>query len=524
MKHIIFLLISFGFLLSCSTVKMYDNRLDEPRNENRLRSDVDFIHHKLVQLHPHLYWYISKKDLDFKFDSLKSSITSPMSSKDFFLALSPVISSVKQGHIQVIPPIDKATFEEVVAGDGKSFSDLFPFDFEIFDQKLYIVKNKSKDPDIHVGTEVLALNHTNPQMLFSKYCNTFSSDGFNRTFINRKLGSEFSEYFMIENGKTDSITYQLKYDDTISNICIRYEKPQPSKANYPKQDKEKRKEEVKKNKQLGFDASSNSYNLNLKFYEPDSSVALMTIRNFTSGNFSSFFDYAFRKLEFLDSKYLILDLRDNPGGNLGSAAQLFSYLVDGPYRLIDEMEVTSRTSILHTPYFKLVPVYARPILALFFLVRLEDMVIDFFKVEKKENEKYFLHSNLSKIGFPRENRFKGKVYVMINGGSFSASCILSSNLKSFQRATFVGEETGGAYNGCVSGKFAVYGLPNSNLIVAFGLTLVQPFFKSDVDGRGIFPDQEIIPTLEDRKNGNDPELNWIMADIKGLHAVSGQRP
>jgi hypothetical protein len=43
------------------------------------------------------------------------------------------------------------------------------------------------------------------------------------------------------------------------------------------------------------------------------------------------------------------------------------------------------------------------------------------------------------------NAFKGKIYVMING-SFSASSLISSNLKT-PKVTFVGEETGGAFNG-----------------------------------------------------------------------------
>jgi C-terminal processing protease CtpA/Prc len=43
---------------------------------------------------------------------------------------------------------------------------------------------------------------------------------------------------------------------------------------------------------------------------------------------------------------------------------------------------------------------------------------------------------------------KEKIYVMINGGSFSASSLISSNLKT-PKVTFVGEETGGAFNGTV---------------------------------------------------------------------------
>jgi hypothetical protein len=29
-----------------------------------------------------------------------------------------------------------------------------------------------------------------------------------------------------------------------------------------------------------------------------------------------------------------------------------------------------------------------------------------------------------------------------------------------------------------------------------------------------FPDKEIIPTIEDRIKENDPELDWVLNDIK----------
>jgi len=35
-----------------------------------------------------------------------------------------------------------------------------------------------------------------------------------------------------------------------------------------------------------------------------------------------------------------------------------------------------------------------------------------------------------------------------------------------------------------------------------------------MDGRGVFPDKEITPTLTDRLNGTDPELDWVLNDVK----------
>ena len=56
-------------------------------------------------------------------------------------------------------------------------------------------------------------------------------------------------------------------------------------------------------------------------------------------------------------------------------------------------------------------------------------------------------------------------------------------------------------------------LPNSKVNLRIGLALVSATGKTDMVGRGIFPDKEIIPTLEDRKNNIDPELKWVLDDI-----------
>lgn len=134
-------------------------------------------------------------------------------------------------------------------------------------------------------------------------------------------------------------------------------------------------------------------------------------------------------------------------------------------------------------------------------------------VHKDKNGKN-IYATQTKPRKVNKNSFKGKIYVLINGGSFSASSIISSNLKGSKRATFVGEETGGAYNGTVAGFMPLVKLPNSELKVRIGLMLIAPHYKTEINGRGIFPDAPIIPTLQDRIKGNDPEMDWVMNEIK----------
>jgi C-terminal processing protease CtpA/Prc len=102
---------------------------------------------------------------------------------------------------------------------------------------------------------------------------------------------------------------------------------------------------------------------------------------------------------------------------------------------------------------------------------------------------------------------------LINGVSFSATSIKSSHLSATNRAYFVGEETGGDFNGTIAGTMPYFTLPHSKVKVRFGLQLIAPTVKTKILGRGIFPDKKITPTLQDRIDGRDTEMEWILNKI-----------
>ena len=43
---------------------------------------------------------------------------------------------------------------------------------------------------------------------------------------------------------------------------------------------------------------------------------------------------------------------------------------------------------------------------------------------------------------------------------------------------------------------------------------IQTINQTEIKGRGIFPDKEIIQTVEDKITNKDPELEWILNDVK----------
>ena len=512
------ILIIGSFLEGCVSVEKYNEQLNDLRTVKEMASDVEYAQHKLESLHPDLYHYIAKKDLSYKFDSLKTSLTNPMTSYEFYFRLSPVIASIKQGHTQTLPPAKKLKYKEKVLVKKSGTSPLSQYDYELFDNRLYIIKNNSNDTTIKTGAELLSVNGINPFELITKYKKTFTSDGTNTTFYSRKLAKGFPRYFYYETGIKDSVICQFKYKGTIRTITLK--RPVITAKTSIRKSKEEtetdrilQKMESKKRRLQGYDPLKKVYSKMLTFPLQDSSVAVMKINDFMKGNFRKFYKQSFQLMDTLHTKTLILDLRDNGGGLIRDINTLYSYLADSSFHLIEKPGVTSKTSLWHFGYYSNHPFWLQAIQTLFLPVVVEINIITFLKTRKGPDNKYHFAIRESRITHPSAHRFKGEVYVLINGGSYSASCLLSSNLKGSKRATFVGQETGGADNGCVAGIMPVRSLPASKVQVRIGLLECKTPYPSMRDGRGIFPDVEIIPTLNDRLNENDPELQWILKDI-----------
>jgi len=515
----IWVLFLLFFFASCASLEKYNAQVDTLKSSKELKKDIVYIQRKLVKLHPDLNHYITQSDLNFKFDSLRTTITDSMSSNEFFFKLSPVIAAIKQGHTQTYPLRKKFNSKDTKKLNAKGFSPLVRFEYELFNNELYIVKNNSNDSTIKPGTKILSVNGVQPNNIFTKYQNTFTSDGYNSTYIPKRLAKGFPGFFYFEIGVVDSVLCSLSYNDSTFHATLKSNKPvTKQKKTKTKQqlaqEKEVKKKEEKIKKLQGYDSFKRKYSKQLVFHNNDSNIAILKIADFTKGNYSKFYRNTFKLLDSLQTNTLIIDLRDNGGGRLSEVSRLYSYLTDSTFRFVEKSEVTSKTSLWHDGFFSSKPFLKSPFKILAIpSVLLKNIVTTIITVKGKD-DKYRIDLLSSWKKKSHRYRFDGNVYVLINGGSFSASSLIASNLQGSKRATFVGEETGGANNGCVAGIMPIQELPNSKLKVRFGLLVCQTPYKAKVDGRGVFPNVEISPILNDRINSVDPELKWVINNIK----------
>lgn len=510
-------LIFIGLLsnFSCTSRKEMNYSITYKKYEpEALIKDVNFAYNLLTKGHPGIYWYITKQKLDFKFDSLKNSLTVPLTTKEFYRKLAPIIADIRCGHTRLIL-VTKKLVKKEKDSIAKINRPISQFTYKVLNDKLYIKSFDKKITQVNRGNEILAIDGESSIQLLNDLKKNYASDGYNTTFKSAVLDRGFIGWYEAIKGSRDTLDFIVRKKDSTINLTLITIRPE--KNNLPVN---VRKEAVKINKDSliikkqvaknklkvrykGLDENKNPI-LDLKFLENDSSVAYLKVKSFSFpyADFTRFFKESFTEIKKANTKDLIIDLRNNGGGSLTACRNLFSYLVDKEFVYLKEGEMDRKFNpYLHSKGFSNA------------MIALPFEIANLIRIKKREG-KYLVNFKGTKPLPPNKSHYNGKVYVLINGYSFSASALLAANLKEINRATFVGQETGGGFNGCVAGQIPILNLPNTKLKLRMGLYPVIPNAHTDVIGRGIFPDQEITLTIEDIIAGKDMELEWVLKDIK----------
>lgn len=148
----------FSINFSCTSIKKMNYLVDEKKHEpSELIKDVDYTYRLLTNGHPGVYWYIEKKQLDFKFDSLKQSLTVPLTTKEFYKKLAPIIAEVKCGHTRLILVTKKLTINERNSLE-KLRKPISQFAYKVLNNKLYVNSANKKLTEIKKGDEIISID------------------------------------------------------------------------------------------------------------------------------------------------------------------------------------------------------------------------------------------------------------------------------------------------------------------------------------------------------------------------------
>ena len=198
-------------------------------------------------------------------------------------------------------------------------------------------------------------------------------------------------------------------------------------------------------------------------------VGILTIKSFDYYEddfavFKSFIDSSFIVLNSQRVKQLIIDLRGNGGGDSKCGSYLIEHFANSPY--------------CYWP---------------------SDSTVTWQK-------------DLHNIIQPNKNRFRGTPYVLIDGGGFSTTGHVCSIIKEHQFGILVGEELGSTYTCNDNSLFGT--LKHTSFQYRIPRTTFTTCANSFPKNKGILPDIEVLPTINDIVKKTDPQMKYVMEQIE----------
>jgi len=476
MKKLFFLL---TFLILCCEINAQTDKLSQAQ----IKEDTDIFINALKEAHSGLDIYLKQSEIDSLFDNLKN-LKGKLSLKDYYTSLLGLISTFGDGHTDL--------------SEGKLFRESYPylkhtlpFEFVIINGRVYISKDYSTEKSVILFSEVLAINGISIEQILKTFYKLTPADGNRLNFKEKYNEKIFGRLFPKLIELSDEYEIKVKNPDNSSSTHT----VQGIKDNL-----------IHANK---YDKIPLNFELNKK-----ENFALLTVNTFqyrlmveAGIDFHKLLEKSFKSLRKSKIDHLIIDLRENYGGNNILAITLYSYLTQGEFKAMSP-SITKLADTISVSKYSNYPKGNYPFLRTH---QIEKIGKGLFEVKNGIDSKPNYDSNYiykgakSKPKNISKNKFDGQIYCLTSGLTFSAAANFATLLSRNDKVTFIGQETGGAKGYFCGGGFYTVTLPNSKFVLQI------PYMKRVVSGAeenkgGVIPTILVEQNPKQLQNKIDSEM------------------
>ena len=489
----------------------------EPVSAADLQSDAAVLRRCLETIHPGLYRYNTREQLDAHFDTLVRELSRDLTRREAFVAFSRFAATIRCGHTFANPYNQgKLVMAEMAAG-----RDRFPLRFRWIDRRMIVTGAYPGGPEIARGSEVLRINATPVATILDAMLPLSRADGSNDAKRIAQLelrGEDRYEIFdfllqVLFPARDGTFTIELRApgSDAVQTVTAAAMTDADRAAAYN-----------------AFAAAKPDGDAPLWALEHRSpQIAYLRMPNWVT--YKSKWDWKasihaiFDDLIATATPNLVIDLRGNEGGT-SVGDEILSRLITEPIAWSENERFVR--------YIK-TPDDLNPVLDTWdesFRDRIKEIVetVDlasrqpglapgqtggFHRLrETDENDQPVTEGFIKPIG----KRYGGRVFVLVNADNSSATFSFARMIQKHRLATLVGQPTGGNQRGINGGAYFFVRLPKSR--VEIDLPQIGYFPKLGLSeprpDAGVTPDVLVPLRAEDIASGRDAEMEAVLRLIK----------
>jgi len=421
----------------------------------QVKEDLQYLIGSIEEFVPALYRY--NPDFKEKADAIVRAVENDMSVLAYFSSVSKIVSLANEGHFNLGDWTDVA---------HKGFVDntykYMPLSVKVIGDRMFVWINSANSEELQRGDEILSINGRASADIIASMLPYIPSDGHIETYQLKSLTMGFPWMYYLYVEQPEAFAIEYKRQGKRSTVTIEALTREGWMANY-QQRKPAATEEATGVQEV--------YEWEIK-----ESLAVLKLKDFSRSlvekydlEASKLYKEIFGQLQTAQVSNLIIDLRDNTGGRNEFADDLIPFIMKEAEKGL----------------FK---------------------TTESWKGKKKDY-------SLPKID---KLAFKGNIYALVNGRTYSAGAEVARYLKEYGKAVIIGEETGTRYEGFAAGSTQSIVLPNSDIRIGIPRYHLgfPPSSSQKTSNRGLLPDHEVSYTIEDLMNEKDLEMEVALGLIK----------